>query len=64
MLIIFTDVVTKNSVAINPQHVVCVFTSKDEKTLDTVTVISVLNGNIAVCEDYTEVVGRIQSELS
>jgi hypothetical protein len=63
MLINFTDATTGNSVAVNPQHVVCVFTNKDEKTGLTVTVINVLNGNIAVTEEYTEVVGRIQSEL-
>jgi len=63
MLINFTDATTGNSVAVNPQHVVCVFTNKDEKTGLTVTVINVLNGNIAVTEEYTEVVGQIQSEL-
>jgi len=63
MLIIFTDVNNGNSVAVNPQHIVCVFTTKDETTgLDT-TVINMLNGNVAVTEEYTEVVGRIQNEI-
>jgi hypothetical protein len=59
----YTDATTGNSVAINPEHVVCVFINKDETTGLTTTVINVLNGNIAVTEEYTEVVGRIQSEL-
>jgi len=63
MLIIFTDVNNGNSVAVNPQHIVCVFTSKDEKTLLEATIINMLNGNVAVTEEYMEVVGRIQSEL-
>jgi len=63
MLIIFTDATTGNSVAINPTHVVCVFTNTDEKTGLTATVINMLNGNVAVTEEYTEVVGRIQSEI-
>jgi len=63
MLIIYTDATTGNSVAINPEHVVCVFTNKDEASGLTSTIINMLNGNIAVTEDYLEVVGRIQSEL-
>jgi len=63
MLLNFTDATTGNSVAVNPQHVVCVFTNTDEKSGLSATVINVLNGNIAVSEEYTEVVGRIQSEL-
>jgi uncharacterized protein YlzI (FlbEa/FlbD family) len=63
MLIIYTDATTGNSVAINPEHVVCVFTNKDETTGLTSTIINMLNGNIAVTEEYSEVVGRIQGEL-
>lgn len=63
MLINFTDATNGNSVSVNPQHVVCVFTTKDEKSGLDATVINVLNGNIAVTESFTEVVGRIQSEL-
>jgi hypothetical protein len=62
MLINFTDATTGNSVAVNPQHVVCVFTNKDEKTGLTVTVINVLNGNIAVDEDYDDVLGKLVSK--
>jgi len=63
MLINFTDATNGNSVSVNPQHVVCVFTTKDEKSGLDATVINVLNGNIAVTESFTEVVGRIQGEL-
>jgi uncharacterized protein YlzI (FlbEa/FlbD family) len=63
MLLLFTDVNNGNSVAVNPQHIVCVFTSKDETTSIEATIINMLNGNVAVTEEYTEVVGRIQSEL-
>jgi len=63
MLLHFRDATTSNTVAVNPHHVVCVFTNKDETSGLTSTVINMLNGNIAVTEDYLEVVGRIQSEL-
>lgn len=63
MLIIYKDATTGNSVAINPEHVVCVFTNTDEKTGLTSTIINMLNGNIAVTEEYSTVVGQIQSEL-
>ena len=63
MLINFTDATNGNSVSVNPQHVVCVFTTKDEKSGLDATVINVLNGNIAVTESFTEVVGCIQGEL-
>ena len=63
MLLHFTDATTSNPVAVNPSHVVCVFTTLDEKTALNNTVINMLNGNIAVTEDYLEVVGRLQGEL-
>jgi len=63
MLLHFTDLNTGNPVAINPKHVACVFTTIDEKTSLQTTVINMINGNIAVTEEYLEVVGRIQSEL-
>jgi uncharacterized protein YlzI (FlbEa/FlbD family) len=63
MLITFTDFNSGNSLAVNPEHIVCVFTAPDEKSGLQTTVINMLNGNVAVTEEYTEVVGRIQSEL-
>jgi len=63
MLIIYTDFNSGNSIAVNPAHVVCVFTAPDEKTNLQTTVINMLNGNVAVTEEYSTVVGQIQSEL-
>jgi hypothetical protein len=63
MLLHFTDATTGNSVAVNPQHVVCVFTNKDETTGLTSTVINMLNGNIAITEEYLTVTGQLQGEL-
>jgi len=62
MLLYFTDASTKLPVAINPQHVACVFTTKDADD-EVVTIINLVNGNVAVSESQTEVIGRIQSEL-
>jgi uncharacterized protein YlzI (FlbEa/FlbD family) len=63
MLIYFNDASTKLSVAINPQHVACVFITKDEVDGD-VTILNLINGgNVAVSESQMDVVGRIQSEL-
>jgi uncharacterized protein YlzI (FlbEa/FlbD family) len=62
MLLYFTDVTTSLPVAINPHHVACVFTTKDENDVEA-TIINLVNGNVAVSESQTEVVGRIQSEL-
>jgi hypothetical protein len=61
MLLTFTEAQTGNSIAVNPEHVVCVFTGTDES--GTKTVINVLNGNIAVSEDYLNVVGQLQGQL-
>lgn len=62
MLLFFTDVTTGLPVAINPQHVACVFTTKDESGAET-TIINLVNGNVAVSDSQLEVVGRIQGEL-
>jgi len=70
MLVTFTDAKSNNPIAVNPEHVVAVFTVPaipDEN--DTIsadagkTVIGVLNGNILVNEDYLEVVGQFQGQL-
>ena len=57
MLITFTDANNQTPLAINPVHVVAVFTVEGK------TVINMLNGNCLVKEDYLEVVGQIQGEL-
>lgn len=61
MLIHFTDVTTKNSIAVNPKYVVVVFTTKDDK--GEVTIINTSTGNLAVEESYIDVVGRLQGEV-
>jgi hypothetical protein len=59
MLLYFTELGTKNSLAINPEYVVLVFQKieDDNKT----TLINMINGNVAVEEDYLETVGRINA---
>ena len=64
MLLNFTDATTGQTVAVNPVHVICVFTNTDEKTGTKVTVINTLSGNVAVIDDYLETVGRINGSLS
>ena len=70
MLVLFTDAKSKNAIAVNPDHVVAIFTvpsTPDETgTISAdagLTVIGVLNGNILVSEEYTEVVGTLQGQL-
>jgi len=69
MLIVFTEAQSKNSLAINPNQVVSVFTvekSENEsmKALVGKTAIVFSGGNVIVEEDYLEVVGRINGELN
>jgi hypothetical protein len=59
MLLIFTDTNTGNAIAVNPAHVVVVFTAKNEEGVES-TVINTLTGNVLVKESYVEVVGQIQ----
>jgi hypothetical protein len=58
-MLYFTEVGTKNSLAINPEYVVLVFQKiEDDEKL---TVINMINGNVAVEEDYLETVGRLNA---
>jgi hypothetical protein len=58
-MLYFTEVGTKNSLAINPEYVVLVFQKiEDDEKL---TVINMINGNVAVEEDYLETVGRFNA---
>jgi len=59
MLLLFTDAVTGNAIAVNPVHVVVVFITKNEERVDS-TVITTVVGNVLVKESYVEVVGQIQ----
>ena len=62
MLVYFTDAVTKQSVAINPTYVCCVFVAQDGE-LKGKTVIALTSGTVIVEEDQTNVVGVIQGQL-
>ena len=55
-LIWLTDAKTSSKVAINPEHVVAVFTAS-EGDFEGQTVVGLLNGNIVVSETDLEVVG-------
>jgi hypothetical protein len=61
MLVNFNDSVTNESVAVNLSNLVCVFTVKEEGVEK--TILNMINGNIAVKENYLEVVGRINAEM-
>jgi hypothetical protein len=56
----FTESISKSSIAINPKHVVAVFAATEGEQKGK-TVISIVNGNIAVEEDYLETVGRLNA---
>jgi hypothetical protein len=62
MLINFTDAVSNQSIALNFDNIVCVFTVQEEGVEK--TIINMINGNLAVKENYLEVVGRINAEMS
>jgi len=63
MLITFTDGVSKGPVAVNPEHVVVVFTatSGDQEGK---TILGLINGNCVIDEDYLDVVGKLQGALN
>jgi len=59
-MLYFTESISKSSIAINPKHIVAVFTATDGEQKGK-TVISIVNGNISVDEDYLETVGRLNA---
>jgi uncharacterized hydantoinase/oxoprolinase family protein len=61
MLVNFVDSVTNESVAVNLANLVCVFTVKEEGVEK--TILNMINGNLAVKENYLEAVGRINAEM-
>lgn len=61
MLVNFVDSVTNESVAVNLANLVCVFIVKEEGVEK--TILNMINGNLAVKENYLEVVGRINAEM-
>lgn len=62
MLIPFVDAETGNTFFINPTQVAVVFQGKNAEGIQ-LTMINLLNGNVATEEDILSVVGRIQGEL-
>ena len=63
MLLMFTDAMTGNSVAINPENIIAVFTAPENTEIAGKTVIMVPSGTVVIKEDYLETVGRINGEL-
>ena len=63
MLLTFSDALTGNSVAINPNNIIAVFTAPDNTEIAGKTVIMVPSGTVVVKEDYLETVGRVNGEL-
>ena len=61
MMLLFTDAQTGNAVAVNPKHVVVLFTTKDETTGDEKVVVNTLVGNVVVKESYVEALGQLQA---
>lgn len=62
MMLLFTDAQTGNSVAVNPNFVVVVFSTKTEEGVEK-TVINTTTGNILVNESQVEVIGQLQGAL-
>jgi hypothetical protein len=59
-MLYFTDAQTQQSVAVNQEYVVVVFTSKNEDGSEKV-VINTTTGNLVVTEPYLDVVGRLNA---
>ena len=62
MLIYFTDAVTGNKLAINPEYVTGVFIANDEENKGK-TVLSLINGSFLISESQIEAVGVLQGQL-
>jgi|688.fasta_scaffold1497104_2 hypothetical protein len=68
MLLTFTEILSGEPIAINPNKVISVFTLKQNESVEEQYVgktIIVLDGsNVIVLEPYDEVVGRLNGELN
>jgi len=62
MLIPFIDAETGNEIYVNPQQVAVIFQGKNAEGVQ-LTMINLLNGNVATQEDFLSVVGKIQGEM-
>jgi hypothetical protein len=63
MLVMFTEAITGEPIAINPKSVVAVFTAAEGDNKGK-TVIGVTNGSVFVSEDFVSAVGTIQGHLN
>ena len=68
MLLTFTEILSGEPIAINPNKVVSVFTVKSNEEMNEEyvgrTIIVLDSSNVIVKESYDEVVGRINGELN
>ena len=62
MLIPFLDAETEGTIFVNPKQVSVVFEGKNPEGIQ-LTMINLLNGNVATQEPLLEVVGKLQAEL-
>ena len=62
MLIPFLDAESGNTIYVNPKQVAVIFEGKNPEGIQ-LTMINLLNGNVATQEDILSVVGKIQGEL-
>jgi hypothetical protein len=62
MLIPFVDAETGNSIYINPIQVAVIFEGKNPEGVQ-LTMINLLNGNVATEEDILSVVSKLQGDL-
>jgi len=62
MLVYFTDAISQNKFAVNPEYVVGVFIAADEEHKGK-TVLNVLNGSFLIEESQIDAVGVLQGQL-
>jgi hypothetical protein len=62
MLIPFIDAETGGTIFVNPKQVSVVFEGKNPEGIQ-LTMINMLNGNIATEEPFLDVIGKLQAEL-
>jgi uncharacterized protein YlzI (FlbEa/FlbD family) len=69
MLLTFTEILSGEPIAINPNKVISVFTIKQSEDVEEQqyvgeTIIVLEGSNVIVAEPYDEVVGRLNGELN
>jgi len=62
MLIPFLDAETEGTIFVNPKQISVVFEGKNPEGIQ-LTMINLLNGNVATREPLLEVVSKLQAEL-